>query len=213
MRIPLHVLKPHEPSRPSLALEGADFFQYPEHQQAALFFGKGHLIGFHDVPWADFAAELQRRFQLDSATRPNLTATNEQIPDGAPIAFLCHENRDKPLIESLATKLQAFGIKVWLDKQNLRGDDRRPELIPKVLEKQCDYVIVLQSPRMLDRPESYCFLEIDLAAKRPPKFFPGLRYLIPTIFEGNARLPLDPLQSFQCVADPRPVRGNLHTPE
>jgi hypothetical protein len=87
-----------------------------EHQQAALFFVKGHLIGFHDVPWADFAAELQRRFQLDSATRPNLTATNEQIPDGAPIAFLCHENRDKPLIESLATKLQAFGIKVWLDK-------------------------------------------------------------------------------------------------
>ena len=130
------------------------------------------------MPWADFAAELRQRFEVDSATRPNLTAANEQIPTGAPVAFLCHENRDKPLVESLATELQTCGIKVWLDKQNLRAGDRWPELIPNVLEKQCDYVVVLQSPRMLDKPESYCFLEIDLAAKRQPKFFPGLRYVV-----------------------------------
>jgi hypothetical protein len=199
VRILLHVLKAQEPGRSSLALEGTEFFQYPEHQQTALFFSKGYLIGFHDVPWADFAAELHHRFEVDCATRPNLPAANEQLPTDAPVAFLCHENRDKPLVESLATELQARGIKVWLDKQSLRAGDRWPELIPNVLEKQCNYVVVLQSPRMLDKPESYCFLEIDLAAKRQPKFYPGLRYLIPTIVEADPRLPLGPLQPFDCI--------------
>jgi hypothetical protein len=116
------------------------------------------------------------------------------------VAFLCHESRDKPLVESLATELQARGIKVWLDKQSLRGGDRWPELIPDVLQKQCDYVVVLQSPRMLDKPESYCFLEIDLAVKRQPKFFPGLRYVVPTILEADPHLPLEILEkTFHCI--------------
>jgi TIR domain/SIR2-like domain len=195
VRILLHVLKAHEPGRSSLALEGTDFFQYPEHPQTALFFSKGHLIGFHDVPWAVFAAELHQRFERDSATRPNLTAANEQLPTGAPVAFLCHENRDKPFVELLAMELQARGVKVWLDKQNLRAGDRWPELISSVKEKQCDYVVVLQSPRMLDKPESYCFLEINLALRRQPKFAEGLRYLIPTIAEADPRLPLPALGS------------------
>lgn len=128
--------------------------------------------------------------------RPNLTTANEQLPAGTPVAFLCHENRDKPFFESLAIELQAHRIKVWLDKQNLRGGDRWPELVAHVLEKQCDYVVVLQSPRMLDKPESYCFLEIKLALNRQPMFFESLRYLIPTIVEADPRLPLDPLQPF-----------------
>jgi hypothetical protein len=53
---------------------------------------------------------------------------------------------------------------------------------------------------MLDKPESYCFLEIDLAAKRQPKFFPGFRFLIPTILEADPHLPLEFLQkTFQCI--------------
>jgi hypothetical protein len=117
----------------------------------------------------------------------------------APVAFLCHENRDKPFVELLAMELQARGVKVWLDKQNLRAGDRWPELISSVIEKQGDYFVVLQSPRMLDKPESYCFLEIELAAKRQPKFFAGLRFLVSTIVEADPRLPLESLRLIHCI--------------
>ncbi|HEY5706557.1 MAG TPA: toll/interleukin-1 receptor domain-containing protein [Terrimicrobiaceae bacterium] len=196
VRILLHVLKAHEPGMPSLALEGADFFSHPERQETALFFSKGHMIYFHDVPWTNFAADLRERFEKDAAASgPDLIASNEQLGPEAPVAFLCHENRDKPYAEQLGSQLQTYGIKIWLDKQSLRGGDRWPNLIGEVLEKHTDYVVVLQSPQMLDKPESYCFLEIDLALKRQPKFAPGVRYLIPAITEADPRLPLPNLGS------------------
>jgi hypothetical protein len=199
IRILLHVLKAHDPGRPSLALESADFFGIPERPQTALFFSKQHLIKFYNVPWVDFAAELRERFDAAAAARPNLPKGNDDLAADAPVAFLCHENRDKPQVELVMAELQARRIKVWLDQQNLRGGDRWPVLIPSVLEKHCNYVVVLQSPRMLDKEESYCFLEIDLAAQRQPKFSPGLRYLIPTILETDPRLPLEPLRTFHCI--------------
>jgi hypothetical protein len=201
IRILLHVLKAHEPGMPSLALEGADFFSHPERQQTALFFSKGHLINFREVAWPDFAAELRERFEKDAATSvSDVIVTNEHLAPDAPVAFLCHENRDKPFAERLGSELRAHGIKIWLDKQSLRGGDRWPNLISDVLEKQTNYVVVLQSPRMLDKTESYFFLEIDLALKRQPKFAPGVRYLIPAIAEADPRLPLTVLGStFHCI--------------
>ena len=193
VRILLHVLRANEPDRPSLALEGPEFFQFPEQPQTALFFNKGHLIGFHDVPSTDFAAELRKRIGAKPSPPPPV------FPPEAPVAFLCHEHRDRPLVESLADDLQARGIKVWLDKQNLQGGDRWSDYIPNILENFCNYVVVCQSPRMLDRPESYCFLEIDLAKARQPKFATGLRYLIPTILEESRGLPLESLRNYHCI--------------
>jgi hypothetical protein len=198
VRILLHVLRAlraRSPGRPSLALEDPEFFQYPDQPQTALFFNKGHLIGFYDVPWMDFAAELRKRFESQKSNRP----CQVEVPANAPVAFLCHEHRDKPVVETLAAELQARGIKVWLDAQNLRGGDRWPDLIPNVLEKLCNYFVVCQSPRMLDKSESYCFFEIDLARTRQPKFAPGLRYVIPVILEHGRGLPLEPLQTYHCI--------------
>jgi hypothetical protein len=198
VRILLHVLKAHAPGRSSLALESTEFFEIPERPQTALFFTKRHMIKFYDVPWMDFAADLRQRFDAEAAARPNLTASNEQLGADAPVAFLCHEDRDKPHVESVAVELQARGIKVWLDKQNLRGGDRWPELIPNVLEKQCKYVVVLQSPQMLDKPESYFKKEIKLALDRQDNFG-DLRFVIPVILERDPALPLPALAGLHHI--------------
>lgn len=156
------------------------------------------MIKFYDVPWMDFAAELQERFAAEAAARPNLSEGNIELPADAPVAFFCHENRDKPQVESVMAELQARKIKVWLDQQNLRGGDRWPALIPNVLEKQCDYVIVLQSPRMLDRPESYFKKEIKLALERQDSFG-DLRFVIPVILEPDSALPLPALANLHNI--------------
>jgi hypothetical protein len=196
VRILLHVLKTTRHSAPSLALEDAAFFALPGHQETALFFQSDHLIEFRQLPWADFTSELRRRYEEQAARTKQAATETAQLPENAPVAFLCHENRDKPKAEELSEELAGRGIKTWLDIQNLRGGDDWPKLIPGILKKT-DYVVVLQSPRMLDKRESYFFLEIDLALQRQPKFRPGARYLIPTILEHDSeippRLPLDRL--------------------
>ena len=199
LRILLHVLKAFNHDVSSLALEDPGFFKDPEQPQTALFFRKGHRIEFQNLPWLDFARELRRDFEAETPALLARRARSVQLPDDAPIAFLCHENRDKPYAETLAEQLTERGIAIWLDKQNLRGGDNWPLLIPHVVEKQTNYVIVLQSPRMRDKPESYFFEEIDRALERQRRFDWDVRFVIPTIIEHHPDLPLKRLTGLNFI--------------
>jgi hypothetical protein len=97
----------------------------------ALFFHHGHAIEFRKFS-ADFASELRRRFEQQTA---QITPT---LPANAPVAFLCHENRDTIKAEVIAAGLRERGIDYWLDKQSLRGGDNWAKLIPIFLKEQCD---------------------------------------------------------------------------
>jgi hypothetical protein len=96
-------------------------------------------------------------------------------------------------------ELELRGIKIWLDKQSLRGGDNWSRLIPHVLEKQTDYIVVLQSPQMLDRPESYFWKEISFALERQTGFGPDLRFIIPVLLEPHPKLPLRDLSRFHHI--------------
>jgi hypothetical protein len=197
IRILLHALKADGHESPSLALEDAGFFTAPEHQQTTLFFQSGHAIEFRQFP-ADFASDLRRRFEQQTPQMKRLNAITAQLPVDAPTAFLCHENRDKPIADALAEELQKRNIKVWLDKQSLRGGDNWAKAIPRVIEKQTDYVVVLQSPRMFDKPESYFKREIYYALERQIGFG-DLRFTIPVLLELHPDLPLRDLAQLHCI--------------
>ena len=164
-----------------------------------LFFQNGHFIDFRQLPWQDFARELRRRFEQQLQSEQSARPAVLEPPANAPIAFLCHEHRDKLEAERLATQLQTRGIKIWLDKQSLRGGDNWAKLIPHVVEKQTHYVVVLQSPRMLDKPESYFWKEISFALERQRGFGPGLRFVIPVLLEAHPRLPLRDLSRLHVI--------------
>jgi TIR domain/SIR2-like domain len=197
VRVLLHALKANGHRSPSLALEEEAFFKGPEHQQTAFFFLSGHTIEFRLFP-RDFASELRCRFEQETAKIQRENAITAQLPASAPTAFLCHENRDKSATDALSVELRKRGIRTWLDQQNLRGGDRWPELIPHVIEKQTDYVIVVQSPRMLDKPESYFKAEIHYALERQLKFG-DLRFTIPILLERHSELPLPNLAHLHFV--------------
>jgi len=197
IRILLHALKAGGHESPSLALEDAAFFTVPENQQTSLFFQSGHAIEFRQFP-TDFANELRRRFEQQTAQTMRLTTIIAQLPTDSPTAFLCHENRDKSAAEALTEELQKRGIKIWLDNQSLRGGDNWAKLIPHVIEKQTDYVVVLQSPRMFDKPESYFKREIHYALERQIGFG-DLRFTIPVLLEPHPDLPLRDFAKLHCI--------------
>jgi hypothetical protein len=205
MRILLHVLKAagqKEPSlEPSWALEDAAFFSRPDVAETALFFQRGHLLDFKQLP-PDFAARLRERYEAQLAVKPK-SAAAPTLPADAPVAFLCHENRDKPEVERLRGELELKGIKCWVDDQNLRGGDNWRKAIPNVIWMQCDYLVVLQSPNMADKPESYFKAEIAEGLERQ-KQFGELRFVIPVILAADSRLPLRELsRDLHCIDLPR----------
>lgn len=196
-RLLLHVLEASGHTAFSLALEDSSFFCLPDYRQTAVFFQSGHTIEFREVSWPDFARELRQRvgWTAGSGVAPGEL---QPAPEG-PTVFLCHENRDKPAAERMAEELRARGINVWLDKHCLRGGDLWPQIIPRVIEKQTDYVLVLQSSHMLDKPESYFHLEIRTALKRQDLFGDGFRFLVPLILNPDPRLPLESVAGLHCI--------------
>ena len=67
------------------------------------------------------------------------------------------------------------------------------------MTKQTQYVVVLQSPRMLDKPESYFWREIHYALERQSGFGPGLRFVIPVLLESHPQLPLAELSQLHVI--------------
>jgi hypothetical protein len=58
---------------------------------------------------------------------------------------------------------------------------------------------VLQSPRMLDKPESYFWREINFALERQNDFGPGFRFIIPVLLEAHPELPLSNLRDLHRI--------------
>ncbi|MCA9421360.1 MAG: toll/interleukin-1 receptor domain-containing protein [Nitrospira sp.] len=185
-RVLLHVLKTFGHRNRSLAVEASSFFAHPDSQRTALFYEQEHKIEFRQHSWGQFAAELRRQYEAQRAA-PMPPA----LPADAPKVFLCHDSRDRDQVVALEQQLQALGVSSWRDQQDLRGGEDWDRQISRVIGKQVDYVLVLQTPQMLQRPESYLHKEIKEALERQDHFDQGERFLIPVILqpcEGLERL-------------------------
>lgn len=177
-RVLLHVLQICGHRIQSLAIEAQSFFTHPDKAQMALFFEKEHKIEFRQHSWKEFAAELRQRYEKHVPTRMLSEPT-----DNGPIVFLCHDSRDWDQVARLEQVLNDQGIGTWRDRQNLRGGDKWDRIIQRVIDKQVDYVLVLQTPNMLQRAECYLHKEIHQALERQKRFDEGERFLVPALLQ------------------------------
>ena len=185
LRVLLHVLKADSDRKNlSLALEDAAFFDHPEQPQTALFYSEQHRIQFRYASWQAFADELAQRFLQESAPEPTPAAP----PGEAPTAFLCHCSEDAEAVAALSARLQRLGVNTWVDRQDLRGGDHWDRLLGKAINEWVDYFVVLETPAMLRRTESYYYKEIDHALERARGFRRGARFIFPAQLEICERL-------------------------
>ncbi len=188
VRVLLHALQTHGHRNLSFALEGPDFFRNPDWTRAALFFEQEHKIEFRQHSWQDFAAELRRRVEEERQT-----ALPTPPPSGAPKVFLCHDSRDRDRVEEVERGLREFDIDTWLDRKSLRAGVDWDRRIKQVIWKQVDYVLVLETPNMVARTESYIFQEIHEAEERQKRFPPDTVFLVPALLvRTNGLDQLDP---------------------
>jgi hypothetical protein len=100
--------------------------------------------------------------------------------DNAAIAltvFLCHSSGDKAAVRKLYSRLEADGLKPWLDEEDLLpGQDWQVEIRNAV--RACDKIIVCLSPAAVNK-EGFIHTEIEYAlniAERKPE---GTVFIIP----------------------------------
>ena len=176
-RVLLHVLQTYDHRIPSLAVEGPTFFDHQDSARTSLFFEQP-LIEFRHHLWSDFSRGLRRRYE-SVAERP----PTHELPHDAPKVFLCHDSRDREQVSDLEERLHQHGIDTWRDKQDLRGGDNWDRRIERVLKDQLHYVLILETPQMLERAESYVHKEISEALERQKHFDEGFRFVIPVTFK------------------------------
>ena len=84
------------------------------------------------------------------------------------------------MVALVAQGLNYQGIRVWWDRENLRGGKHWNRIIDTLICKQVHYVVVMQSPRMQASERAvYVYKEIWPALKRARSFREPIRFIIP----------------------------------
>ena len=158
-----------------------------------MFFDSTHAISFQHQSWNDFTTTLKDQFQDYTQHRQQKPSVE---PDKkAPKIFLCHDNDDADRVASLELKLHGHGLETWLDTQHLRVGEDWDRRIKRVIGETVDYVLVLESPRLVAKSEGYVFKEIAAALERQKYKRQGFSFLIPATLEDCRGL--DELNAFQ----------------
>ena len=83
--------------------------------------------------------------------------------------FLCHSSKDKPFVRSLASRLTAKGIKVWLDEAEINIGDSLSEKIGSAINEMSFFVIILSNNSISSqwvKRELQATVQKELAEKR-----------------------------------------------
>jgi hypothetical protein len=111
-----------------------------------------------------------------------------------PCAFLSYASEDRALVDLLRGKLEANGVRVWQDRQNLRAGDRWNDVLLSVVKNKVDYAIVVQTPSMTTAVSGVFHREIKAALEKDGDMGEfedqKLRFLIPVTIG-----PCEPLRS------------------
>lgn len=183
LRVLLQVMNVYGHQSKAIAFEDTQFFDHPERQQVVGFFSGDRLIEFRPFQWETFARQLSEAYEASG--RKRVHAAPESVPpsENAPLAFISYASENVDRVEMLMARLQARGINVWQDRQDLRAGDDWNEKLVRVIRKMVDYVIVLQTEEMLSRTEGVFHREIKEAEVRQSGMSEHegekLRFLIP----------------------------------
>ena len=103
--------------------------------------------------------------------------------------FLCHNSKDKPLVQKIADQLRARGLNPWLDKRVLRGGDQFTIEIQKAIANSKSAVIFFGNNGVghwQEREIGVCYSRSVNASKE------GLVFkVIPVLLPGVTEVPKD----------------------
>lgn len=207
-RLLLHLLSDN--TRRNYTSFAAELDAAPLDAETADFYRTNHRVHFFDGRLSEFCSQLRDRCQVDQPSGVDSNGgveTSTPTHAGAPTVFVCHANEDAEYARDISDGLRSAGINTWLDKQNLRGGDDWNDEIEKMIRRDVDYVVVLQSQAMKLKDVGYVNREINLALDRQRDYRPPRTFLIPAFIDHpDNKLDLLGMERLQSV-DATPTSG------
>lgn len=174
---------------------------------------------------ATFIAELHRRWQdRHPELRGQTAEASHTVPDGAeagPTAhdmiagalFLSYASENRPACLKLRDSLDAVGIEVWFDREQLKGGDKWDQKIRRNIQ-HCSMILPLISRETVARREGYFRLEWRLARERAQRMASDRVFIVPCLLDDSpeakreAALEFPDIQHmkfYNGIADPESV--------
>lgn len=193
LRLLLKVLNVYNHRNGGMAFEDTQFFARPDHGEAVGFFSGDRAIKFGTLRWEAFARQLLQEWRGQQPATAPATALGSVVsaapaavvapPANAPLVFMSYASPDRPLVTALSEALEARGLRVWRDDQDLQSGDNWNKVLVSLISDQVDYVVVVQTPVMLSRVRGVFHEEIAVALKQQGQmgYFDSvpLRFILP----------------------------------
>ena len=180
--------------RPSIVMECPKFFAHPDSRRAIAYFNGQHTFRFYlcsekNVTPSGFVEELVRRYRERRDAAPD---SSMSFSEDSPTVFFSYRRSDEKKVSQLRDTLQSAGIRVWQDMCNLRGGDNWEQALQRVINKEADRFVLLQTPALVSAERSIVWKELRQAEERDKETIPDKisRFIIPVILE-----PCDPITS------------------
>jgi hypothetical protein len=131
-----------------------------DREQTILFYQRGTRVEIEDAEIRAFLVELTRRLEAAGGV------VSQAPPVGPrPRVFISYAREDGDLADRVCRVLETSNFEPWLDRESLAGGDLWDQRIREQLE-DTDYVLVLYTPTLSSKRDSYVNKEIALAGDR-----------------------------------------------
>jgi hypothetical protein len=131
-----------------------------DRQQTLLFYQRGTRIEIEDADVATFLDELGKRLEVEG----NLVTHSTPI-GSRPRVFISYAREDGDIAARVFDGLQQSQFEPWLDAESLQGGEQWDQRIRSELETT-DYALILYTPALCKKTDSYVNREIALARDR-----------------------------------------------
>lgn len=131
-----------------------------DREQTILFYRRGTRIEVEDAEVRTFLAELKRRLEAAGGVVAQAPPLGPR-----PRVFISYAREDSNLANRVCHTLDTSNFEPWFDKESLAGGDLWDQRIRDQLE-DTDYVLVLYTPALSRKTDSYVNKEIALARNR-----------------------------------------------
>ncbi|WP_430233401.1 toll/interleukin-1 receptor domain-containing protein [Nitrosomonas communis] len=131
-----------------------------DREQTVLFYQRGARIEVEDTDIPTFLGELSHRIETEGGVVEQAFSFCSR-----PRVFISYAREDNDLAIKVFDTLQKSGFEPWCDKESLTGGDLWNERIQEELNAT-DFILVLYTPVLCAKIDSYVNKEINLARQR-----------------------------------------------
>jgi len=144
----------------SIITESLRELSQQDREQTVMFYQRGTRIEVEDTEIDYFLTELTKRLDAEGGICDASTPVGPR-----PRVFISYASEDHELSARIYNELQQSGFEPWFDKDALTGGTLWDENIQDELNST-DFTLVLYSPALCGKTDSYVNKEINLARQR-----------------------------------------------